>query len=212
MQVGDTFSYDSAMTLPTARARYDDSMTLAAARAAFFEDAGLGADGGYGAAWVRVEAKPVPFFFPNTRGRVAAARLHDLHHVATGYAADWPGEAEIAAWEIAGGCGRYVWAWVLNLGAFVVGMVHAPRRVFAAFVSGRRVRNLYHDGFPEARLGEVTVGMLRDRLGGNTPQPRATRADVAAFAGWCAIALLWHAMLMALAVSAAILLWSAIRR
>jgi hypothetical protein len=174
------------MPFPSRKALYDDSVTLAAARAAFFERAGLGGDGGYGAAWVRVEAKPFPFFFPNTRGRVAAAKLHDLHHVATEYGADWPGEAEIAAWEIAGGCGPYAWAWVLNLGAFLVGMVLAPRRLFTAFVSGRRARNLYHEGFAEA--------------------------DVAAFIAWCAIAVLWHAALMALAVGAAVVLWSAIRR
>jgi hypothetical protein len=91
-------------------------MTVTAARAAFFERAGLGADGGYAARWVRVEAKPFPVFLLNTRRRVDAAKLHDLHHFATEYETDWPGEAEIAAWEIAGGCGRYGWAWVLNLG------------------------------------------------------------------------------------------------
>jgi hypothetical protein len=86
--------------------RYADSMTVAAARAAFFVDGGLGADGGSGARWVRVESRPIPFFVPNPACRVAAAKLHDLHHVATGYGVDWPGEAEIAAWEIASGCGR----------------------------------------------------------------------------------------------------------
>lgn len=200
------------MRLPSRKSRYDDSMTLADARTAFFADAGLGPDGGYGAAWVRVETKPFPVYFPNTRARVAAARLHDLHHVATGYATDWPGEAEIAAWEIAGGCGRHGWAWVLNLGAFVVGMVRAPRRLFAAFVRGRRGRNLYHERFPEALLGEVTVGMLRDRLRCGAPAAPATTADVGAFLGWCAIAVLWHGTMAALALGVALVLWSTTRR
>jgi hypothetical protein len=199
------------MSLPR-KALYDDSMTLAAARAAFFEHAGLGGDGGYDAAWVRVEAKPFPFFFPNTRGRVKAAKLHDLHHVATEYGADWPGEAEIAAWEIAGGCGPYAWAWVLNLGAFLVGMVLAPRRLFTAFVRGRRARNLYHDGFADAHLGEVTIGMLRRQLRWESSAASATAADVATFIAWCAIAVLWHAALIALAIGAAVAVWSAIWR
>src|SRR4030095_2853358 len=63
----------------------------------------LSPDGGYSDRWVRVETKPIPFYFPNWPSRVAAARLHDLHHIATDYETDWPGEAEIAAWEIASG-------------------------------------------------------------------------------------------------------------
>jgi hypothetical protein len=199
------------MRLGPRQARFDDSMSLAAARAAFFAEAGLGRDGGYGAAWVRVEAKPFPVYFPNTRSRVAAARLHDLHHVATEYATDWPGEAEIAAWEIAGGCSSYGWAWVLNLGAFAVGMVRVPRRLFRAFVRGRRARNLYHEGFAEARLGEVTVGILRARVRWDAAPPAAGWLDVAAFVAWCAIAVLWHAALAALGIGAAAALWLAVR-
>jgi hypothetical protein len=95
--------------------RYSDGLSLLEARALFFRDAKLGPDGGYGDRWVRVETKPIPFYFPNWRSRVAAARLHDLHHLATDYETDWPGEAEIAAWEIASGCARYHAAWILKL-------------------------------------------------------------------------------------------------
>lgn len=212
MQVEDTLS-PIGLTTPvtTSKVGYDDSITLAAARAAFFDHARLGADGGYGAAWVRVETRPFPVFFPNTRGRVAAAKLHDLHHVATEYDADWAGEAEIAAWEIAGGCGSYGWAWVLNLGAFLVGLALVPRRLFAAFVRGRRARNLYHEGFAEERLGEVTVGALRAQLGCTGPVAAPTSADVAAFGMWCAIAVLWHATIATLGVAVMVGLWSAIR-
>jgi hypothetical protein len=174
--------------------RYPDSMTLAEARALFFERSGLGADGGYEARWVRVEAKPMAFYFPNTRARVEAAKLHDLHHIAMEYATDWPGEAEIAAWEIASGCGRHVWAWILNLGAFAVGMVFFPKRLFAAFRRGRRANNLYREGFPEARLGDFSVGWLRSRVGKVGNAPRATAADVIAFGFWCLVALVWHSI------------------
>ncbi|HEX5727282.1 MAG TPA: hypothetical protein VFX98_17555 [Longimicrobiaceae bacterium] len=176
---------------------YPDPMPLDEARALFFRLSGLGDDGGYGARWVRVESKPIPFFFPNTWARVAAARLHDLHHVATGYAADWPGEAEIAAWEIASGCGRHLWAWLLNLGAFTVGMALVPRRLFRAFVRGRHSRNLYREGFADARLGHVTVGALRKRLGLAAPPPPAHTGDVLAFAAWCAAGLAWHGLFAA---------------
>jgi len=140
-------------------------MTLLEARRAFFRDAGLGDDGGYGARWVRVETRPFPVYFPNTACRVEAAKLHDLHHVATGYAVDWVGEAEIAAWELAGGCGRYGWAWLLDAGALAVGLVIAPRRTLRAMKSGRMSHNLYHTGFPEGRLASTSLGELRARLG-----------------------------------------------
>jgi hypothetical protein len=190
---------------------YADTMTLLAARAAFFEDASLGLDGGYGARWVRVEAMPFPFFFPNSRRRVAAAKLHDLHHVATGYRSDWVGEAEIAAWEIAGGCGPYGWAWLLNAGAFAVGLFRAPRRVFRAFLRGRGVPNLYHRGFADVALQSTTVGALRRQLGLDAPRQRRP-SDVAAFAIWSALVLFCHAAAIALGATVLWAIWWSLRR
>ncbi|HEU0015523.1 MAG TPA: hypothetical protein VFQ45_17705 [Longimicrobium sp.] len=187
---------------------YPDAMALDRARDAFFARWGLGADGGYGGRWVRVETRPVPVWFPNTRCRVEAAKLHDLHHVATGYGADWAGEAEIAAWEIAGGCGRYGWAWLLNLGAFTVGMALCPRRLFRAFVRGRRARTLYHGGFDEARLSATRVGELRARLGITAADPHPTAGDRAAFAGWCIAAAAWHGGILAGGLMAAWIAWT----
>ena len=143
---------------------YDDTLTLEEARRAFFLASGLGESGGYDERWVRIETKPWPIYFPNTRSRVAAARLHDLHHVATEYAADWPGEAQIAAFELAAGCGRHYWAWFLNLGAMIVGLMLFPKRTISAFRRGRHAKSLYHSGFREQDLACVTVGMLRQSL------------------------------------------------
>jgi quinol monooxygenase YgiN len=166
--------------------RYADSFSLLRARALFFRDAKLGPDGGYGDRWVRVETKPIPFYFPNWPSRVAAARLHDLHHIATDYETDWPGEAEIAAWEVASGCARYHAAWILNVGAFGAGLVVAPRRLFRAFLRGRHTKtNLYKSGFDESQLNDVTVGMLRDQLGLRAPLPSASATDVGLFLLWC---------------------------
>jgi hypothetical protein len=171
---------------------YPDAMTLGEARARFFARWSLGPDGGYADRWVRVETKPIPVFFPNTRCRVEAAKLHDLHHVATGYGADWPGEAQIAAWEIAGGCGRHGWAWLLNLGAFAVGMVLCPRRLYRAFVRGSRASNLYHARFGDEQLATVTVGELRRRMGIVEAEPEPAARDRLRFAAWCATGLAWY--------------------
>src|SRR5215470_18087947 len=79
---------------------YADSLTLRDARAQYFTENNFG-DGGYTAKWVKVQAGPIPIYFPNTAARVHAVRFHDLHHVATEYKTTWTGEAEIGAWEIA---------------------------------------------------------------------------------------------------------------
>src|SRR5687767_10658125 len=145
---------------------YPNGMTLEKARALFFTRSGLGVDGGYSDRWVRVEARPFPFYFPNTRARVRTARLHDLHHIALEYRTDWPGETKIAAWEIASGCGGHFWAWLLNVGAFGVGLVLFPRGLFRAFVRGRHAAmNLYGEDFPESQLSVRSVEWLREKLG-----------------------------------------------
>jgi hypothetical protein len=183
----------SPSKLSNTMVRYPDGLSLLEARALFFRDANLGPDGGYGDRWVRVETKPIPFYFPNWPARVAAARLHDLHHIAAEYETDWPGEAEIAAWEIASGCARYYAAWILNFGGFAAGLVAAPRRLFRAFLRGRRAKtNLYKSGFDESRLSDITVGMLRERLGLGTPPSSARATDVVLFVLWCVPSvLLW---------------------
>ena len=177
---------------------YPGDLTLHEARALFFVRSGLGAEGGYSDRWVRVEAKPFPFYFPNTRSRVRAAKLHDLHHIALEYETDWPGETEIAAWEIASGCGRYIWAWLLNLGAFAVGMALFPRRLFRAFIRGRHTAtNLYHEGFPESQLSTKSVGWLREKLGTGADASPARISDRVAFAFWCGVAVAYHVAFLA---------------
>lgn len=165
-------------------------MSLLEAKTLFFRRANLGADGGYSSRWVRVEAKPFPFYFPNSRARMAAVGFHDLHHIATEYDTDWPGEVEISGWEIASGCERFHVAWILDLGAWTVGLVLAPRRLFRAFLRGRNATtNLYKTGFPDSALKQTTVGELRDRLGLRQSPPPAGGGDAAAFTLWSAAAL-----------------------
>jgi len=190
--------------------RYLDDRSLLEARNLFFCDAKLGADGGYGDRWVRIEAKPIPFYFPNWPARVAAARLHDLHHIAGEYETDWPGEAEIAAWEIASGCARYHAAWILNLGAFSAGLVIAPKRLFRAFLRGRHAKtNLYKSGFDQSRVNAITVGILRDQLGLRAALPSAGATDVGLFLLWCILSvLIW----LPLPLVTVVLLWLIVAR
>ncbi len=137
-------------------------MTVREARERYFRDNGL-SEAGYAARWVRLKAGPLPLYFPNTSSRVRAVRLHDLHHIATGYATSWIGEAEIGAWELAAGCGRHYAARVLNLFAVPVGLVLSPGRVWQAWRRGRRSHTLYTGEFDPALL-KLSVDDLRARL------------------------------------------------
>ncbi|MCW8140677.1 MAG: hypothetical protein KIT58_17390 [Planctomycetota bacterium] len=71
-------------------------LTRREARARDFADNGFG-DGGHDDRWVKLKAGPLTLCFPNTAARVRAVRFHDLHHVLTGYATTWTGEAETVA-------------------------------------------------------------------------------------------------------------------
>jgi hypothetical protein len=144
---------------------YEPMMSVREARARYFADNGFGDDGGYTDRWVTLyKLGPIPLGFPNTAGRVAAVRYHDLHHLATGYDTDIVGEAEIAAWELASGCSQYPAAWVLNSLALPIGMLRNSERIQRAFARGCRTRNLYSEPFADNLLTE-RLGALRERLG-----------------------------------------------
>jgi len=159
---------------------YDDALSLRDARERYFTANGF--DGSYSERWVKLKAGPLTLAFPNAPGRVRAVKLHDLHHVVTDYNTTWTGEAEIAAWELASGCGRFFWAWYLNLSGFGIGLAIAPRQVVRAFVRGRHTNNLYR---VEGELRESTlrrsVGDLRGALGLDRSVPAARIADLALF-------------------------------
>src|SRR6185295_18175499 len=91
--------------------------------------------------WVRLKAGPIPIAFPNTPDRVRTVRFHDLHHVLTGYRADWRGESEISSFELASGMGDFRTAFAINLGGFAIGLAICPRRSFRAWRRGRRSGN-----------------------------------------------------------------------
>jgi hypothetical protein len=162
---------------------YSDETPLRAARDIYFRQSGLGPDGGYSAAWVRFGIGPLRLPVPNTRARRAALPLHDLHHIATGYTTSWTGEGEIAAWELAAGCASYSAAWLLNLGAFPIGFILAPRRMWRAFLRGRGSDTLYAGRWDPGWL-DLSVSALQERLGLTRPLPPARVQDLLLF-GTC---------------------------
>jgi hypothetical protein len=183
-----------------------ESLSLREARARFFAESGFAPDGGYGKRWFRVEAWPVAFYLPNLKARVEALPLHDIHHIVAGYATDWRGEGEVGAWEIAGGCGRYWVAWVLNFGTFAAGLFLAPRRTWRAFVRGRHSHNLYGGEYSESLLDE-TVGEMRLRLGLAGQDADVSVRDRIAFAGWSVLVIVWHAAPIAAGIALIYLLY-----
>ncbi len=204
-----TSTVDACTNVHTSRAmtrtpfHADPKLSLHQARQAFFRDAGFEPDGGYDAPWQDADFGPWPYRVPNPPARAQAMRVHDLHHLATGYGTDWRGEAEISAWELgSGGAGRLGYAWIIALWGLFTGLVAAPRRVFRAFVRGRGSRNLYATGVTPALL-QARVGQLRrelavqpDRAGQADPWAPGTPerfrwTDRLAFAGWGLAAAGW---------------------
>jgi hypothetical protein len=172
---GDNSCNDRAMT---------PAPTVADALAAFFQANGLPSDGGYSDPVFTVKLGPLPLALPNGRGRRRAVRFHDLHHIITGHRTNFRGEAENAAWELGGGCGTYLAAWMLALMALGPGLLCWPRRTWQAFVAGRRSGNLY--GVDDQELLNSTIGELRHQLGMDDPQrPEANVSDFVLFAVTC---------------------------
>lgn len=143
---------------------YDEHLPVKTALAQLFERFGFPADA-YSARWFALYIGKFALPLPNIPSRVRVARFHDIHHVLTGYPANWRGEAEIGAWEIATGCRSSFVAWFLNGGAVAVGLLLWPRAVWRAFKRGRNTRtNLYHD-FEYDALLDMRVGELRAAIG-----------------------------------------------
>jgi hypothetical protein len=157
----------------------DDQLTLREALGQHLAENGFAPDGGLSDRWTFVRFGPIPICIWNTPARKRAAPFHDLNHVVSGYGNDAVGEAEIGAWELASGCKRYFAAWVLNWSVFLLGL-RSPRRMFAAFVRGRRTKNLY--GSDTDRLLDLPLGVVRSELELDR-QVRPSGADLVLFAG-----------------------------
>lgn len=164
--------------------RYRKNSTLGEGLSEYLISYNLG-DGGYTAKWFKIK-----FFWkfvvtlPNIDNRVRAVKFHDLHHVLTEYETGLRGEAEIGAWEIASGCGKYYSAWMLNIGTLVYGIFLYPSFVYRAFIRGRHSANLYTGAVYDKILLGRSVAEVRDALHIPEIPLRKRLSDVIAFGLW----------------------------
>lgn len=143
---------------------FNENMLIKDALGELFSHFGIPADA-YTAKNFVIRVGKLPISIPNIPSRVKIARFHDIHHIVTGYAANWKGEAEIGAWELATGCRTSFVAWFLNSGAIMVGLVLYPKDVYKAFKRGWNTRtNLYHD-FDYELLLNSTIKEVRAKIG-----------------------------------------------
>ena len=134
-------------------------------RDAYLEENGFTVSS-YDDTWTSASFFALDFAVPNTKLHQRAIRLHDLHHVATGFGTDLAGEAEISAWEVRGGLrglGVYVSS-IVVLGA-MMGLFVAPRRTVRAFHAAANARSLWTMDVPYADLLRMTVLQLRALVG-----------------------------------------------
>ena len=132
---------------------------------AFYEQYNLGADGGQGCSYVRIEiTKKLILYIPNFNERKRAVLKHDIHHLVTGYPSTFKGETEISAWEIGSGCRNYWAAWILDLPGMMMGLLFNPIGVFKAFIRGRRTLNLYSEKWTEEQALDMQVFALKKQM------------------------------------------------
>jgi len=165
------------------------STTMETARADYYRINGFGDDGGDSLDWVPLKIWRFTIKIPNSQARKKAVKIHDLHHVLTGYQTNLRGESEIAAWELASGCRRMPAAFVLNVFALAIGALIAPRMVLRAWARGRATKNLYSHDTVDALLPQG-VSSVRSSLGLDAPAPSARLVDIATFVPTALFALL----------------------
>ena len=143
---------------------YNENMLIKDALVQLFDRFSFPSDA-YTAKYFSIRLGNSSINLPNITARVKVARYHDIHHILTGYPANWVGEAEIGAWELATGCRTSFIAWFLNGGAVFVGLFMKPKAVLKAFCRSWKTKtNLYHN-FEYSQLLEMTVKELQDKIG-----------------------------------------------
>jgi hypothetical protein len=155
--------------------------TVGEARAVYYAANGFGDDGGESLRWVPIRIFGITMWIPNSDARRRAVKIHDVHHVLTGFQTDLRGEGEIAAWELASGCLRVPVAFVLDAFALGFGLAISPARMARAWALGRATRNLYDRGSIDHLLTRP-VSEVRDALGLSRPPPAAGLRDALAVA------------------------------
>jgi len=161
----------------------------AAAHLADMQDAGVDADADV--RWVWIKIGPIPFAYPNTKGRKRLMAAHDLHHLLVGYETDLLGEAELGAWELGTGLpDRSAVRYAIRVFGFM--LPRFPGRLRTAFVRGRHCRNLLGRPLDDAMFAR-TVADVRGELGLDRSVPEASPEDLREWRRWAlkAIAVVW---------------------
>jgi hypothetical protein len=86
---------------------------------------------------------PISVRLPNFNWRKNAILAHDLHHLLTSYPCTLRGECQMAAWEFGAGRMPQWAARLFCLPLVLAGLLWSPRRIWQAFLSGRRARSLH---------------------------------------------------------------------
>jgi len=136
----------------------EETTTAAEALARFRGDRGITASGDDAARFI-VPIGPLRLSFPNP-GKL---RLHDLHHILSGYDNDLLGEAEVSCLELRGGGLNWIIT-VLCLGAIALGLLLAPRRMLRAWRAAKGVRTVYSLPHTEAEILSWSLARLRAEL------------------------------------------------
>ncbi|MFN8286968.1 MAG: hypothetical protein U0V74_09465 [Chitinophagales bacterium] len=180
----------------------NDNTLVRDALHAFYTEHNLGEDGGINKNWATFKVGRFYIPFPNTSSRKKALLWHDIHHLTTGYNGYWEGEISICAWEVASNCRGYYAAWFLDLGGMALGAWLYPRKMFNAFIRGRRTHNLYSGILTADEAKTMTLGEVRHllKLNKHTSEP-ATGNEIAAFLGWTSLSWLmfgWPFLVLAI--------------
>ncbi len=145
---------------------YPPEITLREGRDRYLAENGF-TMGTYTEEWTRI---PVMFgihaTLPSPLQRRQALRMHDFHHVVTGYGTDLAGEAEISAWEVSRGLrgvGPYVRTLILT--GYLQGMVLRPGRTRRARRAAPGQGSLFGRNAEYDALLARTVGDVRRELG-----------------------------------------------
>lgn len=136
--------------------------------------------------WIKLGPIPVPI--PNPPARRRALRIHDLHHLVTGYRTDLPGEFQISAWECAAGLHNEPLAWIFCPSGTLGGMLRCPHLTVAAYARGRRSRTLF--GQDPQTADALTLPGARDWCRASRDRdrdPRPSIRDWVGTLGWAAV-------------------------
>lgn len=167
----------------------------------FYLDNNLEEDGGQNSSSVKIELfKNFHFYFPNFNGRRKAIIKHDIHHLVTGYSTTLIGESEISAWEIASGCNKYWFAFLIDTSGFMLGIPLNFLKVLKAFSRGRKTRNLYSDFISTEQALNMKISELRsyldlDKSGTDT---KPTIIDILLFSLFALFGILYSVLLLPL--------------